>query len=246
MSHAGRAVGIYKDEGAFSLLRRTISFAYNQYLRPQIPAVEDYPQVRDVVIGTEMHRKRMFDDWVPLEVPPSDSNWNGYKTENIDLIENHVEKGDGVVVIGGGFGVTSVVAARQVGIDSSVTIYEGSSFRVETIRRTLELNDVEDRGEVRHAIVGQAVDLAGLAGEADKIPPQELPECDVLEMDCEGAELGILSELRIRPRVIIVETHPQQESSTEDIQNELTQLGYQVVEKVEESVAGHVLAAHRS
>jgi len=40
------------------------------------------------------------------------------------------------------------------------------------------------------------------------IPSNQLPDCDVLEMDCEGADTSILSNLNIRPRVIIVEIHP--------------------------------------
>jgi hypothetical protein len=39
------------------------------------------------------------------------------------------------------------------------------------------------------------------------ISPAELPECDILELDGEGAESLILRNMTIRPRVIAVETH---------------------------------------
>jgi hypothetical protein len=39
------------------------------------------------------------------------------------------------------------------------------------------------------------------------LPPSELPPCNVLELDCEGAEVEILREMNIQPRVILVETH---------------------------------------
>jgi hypothetical protein len=39
------------------------------------------------------------------------------------------------------------------------------------------------------------------------LPASQLPSCDVLQLDCEGAEVGILREMTIQPRVILVETH---------------------------------------
>jgi hypothetical protein len=35
----------------------------------------------------------------------------------------------------------------------------------------------------------------------------QLPSCDVLQLDCEGAEVEIPREMTIQPRVILVETH---------------------------------------
>ena len=35
----------------------------------------------------------------------------------------------------------------------------------------------------------------------------QLPPCDVLELDCEGAEVDILQKMIIQPRGILVETH---------------------------------------
>jgi len=37
------------------------------------------------------------------------------------------------------------------------------------------------------------------------IPPQELPECDVMEFDCEGAELEIINDMQSEPRLLIIE-----------------------------------------
>jgi hypothetical protein len=34
------------------------------------------------------------------------------------------------------------------------------------------------------------------------VAPVELPGCDVLELDCEGAEIVILRDMTIRPRVV--------------------------------------------
>lgn len=40
-----------------------------------------------------------------------------------------------------------------------------------------------------------------------KIPPSELPDCDVLAIDCDGCELDVLDGIEITPRTIIVEHH---------------------------------------
>jgi hypothetical protein len=54
------------------------------------------------------------------------------------------------------------------------------------------------------------------------VRPQFLPQADVIEMDCEGAELEIIENLSIRPRVITVETH----SNHDDVLNALEKIGY--------------------
>jgi len=72
-----------------------------------------------------------------------------------------------------------------------------------------QLNDVDDVVTVEEAIVGDPTTLyQGMADDAEVIDPANLPACDVLEMDCEGSELGILEGMQIRPRVLIVELHP--------------------------------------
>lgn len=39
-------------------------------------------------------------------------------------------------------------------------------------------------------------------------PPQKIPACDVLELDCEGAEIEIIESINFTPRALIVELHP--------------------------------------
>lgn len=79
-----------------------------------------------------------------------------------------------------------------------------------------------------HTIVGDDHHLEGDAGAADVISPMELPPCDVLEMDCEGAETAILSELEIQPRTIIVEAH----WNINEIKSNLAELGYSIVSEM--------------
>jgi hypothetical protein len=54
-----------------------------------------------------------------------------------------------------------------------------------------------------------------------------------LELDCEGAEKEILSEMKIRPDVIIVETHPNFNSGPKIIQEILAQKGYRIVNQLD-------------
>lgn len=128
----------------------------------------------------------------------------------VSSYEELVATGDEVVIIGGGYGVTAVRAAQIVGDSGRVTVYEGGEEQVEVVKETVELNGVSALCETRHAIVGDEKMLYGDSGGADRIPPDELQDCDVLEMDCEGSELQILKNMEIRPDTLIIELHPNQ------------------------------------
>jgi hypothetical protein len=130
----------------------------------------------------------------------------------VSSYEKLATSGDKVVIIGGGYGVTAVRAARIVGEAGHVTIYEGGREQIEVVDKTIELNGVSALCETSHAIIGEEKVLYGNSDGADRIPPGELPDCDVLEMDCEGSELQILENLDIRPETLIVELHPKQYS----------------------------------
>jgi Methyltransferase FkbM domain len=60
------------------------------------------------------------------------------------------------------------------------------------------------------------------------VRPDELPPCDVLELDCEGSEVGILRDMLIEPRIVAVETHGFLGAPTGDVRNVLENRGYQV------------------
>jgi len=116
--------------------------------------------------------------------------------------------GDEVVIIGGGFGITTVHAARQVGGGGLVTVFEGGQIACH-VSRVAQLNGVDNVVTVEELVIGDPTTLyRGMADDVEVIDPADLPACDVLEMDCEGSELGILEGMQIRPRVLIVELHP--------------------------------------
>jgi hypothetical protein len=138
--------------------------------------------------------------------------------------------GDHVVIVGGAWGVSTVVAARQAGKTGKVTVFEGSKKYASYTEETIRLNDVSDRCTVIPCVVGPEFGVyEGDLGE--RVDPRDLPPCDVLEMDVEGSELDILKGMTIRPRVLIVEMHPRQGpySSPNEAYDLLTERQYRVV-----------------
>jgi hypothetical protein len=135
-----------------------------------------------------------------------------------------------VVVVGGGNGITAVRAARIVGETGEVTIYEGGKEAVDKTRNVIKMNGIANQCECHHAIVGDKRNVyGGESTTADIISPDKIPDCDVLEMDCEGSEIDILSELSIQPRAIIAELHPWNFQEPPDTLLEiLTERGYEI------------------
>jgi len=77
------------------------------------------------------------------------------------------------------------------------------------------------------------------------VSAKELKKCNVLEIDCEGAEVDILKELDIKPRVIIVETHPSKGASTKKVSKIMRNRGYRVKVEGEDPSEGHILVAEQ-
>lgn len=153
-----------------------------------------------------------------------------YKSALLDPVRDHVTVAETVINIGGGSGVSTVVAAQQVGPAGRVVCYEGGEEYVELCEESAELNGVSDQTDIRHAIVGDDVNVWGTAGEA--VSPSDLPECDAVVMDCEGAEWSILEGLDQRPRLLVVEVHPQHDVQVAEVQSLLHERGYETsVEK---------------
>jgi hypothetical protein len=240
-----RSFEIIKKEGLISLIKKSILYAiylfpsdyYNNKIWPLLPAVSTYgtynqvevkgthPMKLDDPSGVEINHK-IFDSIIPWDTPSKIKN---FKNPSIEQIYKNYEKGDKIVIIGGGNGVSAVHSARIVGSGGEVKIYEGDESRVRDVKRTLEHNQVFDICEVNHSIVGEA-HLVKSPGNANIIKPSDLPKCDALEMDCEGAEFEILKDLENLPNKIIVELHHKKESSPysspDTIESILKEKGY--------------------
>lgn len=153
---------------------------------------------------------------------------NDHETELLDAIDATVSEGDDVVVVGGGIGVSTLACIERVGSRGTVHTIEASEQAADRIRMTLDANNVQSKATVTHAAVGPVRNLWGRRGTENSISPGDLPDCDVLVMDCEGAEETILENLEIRPRAIIVESHGFLDSPSESVIAELDRLGYEI------------------
>lgn len=186
---------------------------YNRTLRPHLPS-------KIGVFNTVAARRLALFD--------ATDEFPAYEATLIDGVRAAVEPGDDVVVIGGGWGVSSVVAARRAGPDGHVTAFEPARERFGFIDETAALNGVADRVRARRALVGSAVKVDGDGSAADRVPADDLPPCDVLVLDCEGAEAEILRHLAVTPRTVVVETHGCFGTPETETRDALAELGYEV------------------
>lgn len=198
-------------------VRSLLRVPYNRFLRDRLP------RKIGAYNGVAIRYPRLFDieDHVP--------DW---KDGTVASVRETVRVGDRVVEIGSGFGVCTVWAARKATAEGAVTTFEASANRRGIVEETLELNGVADVVSVHHAVVGTDVDVFGELEGASERAPAELPDCDVLVTDCEGAELGILRELRgvdgFDPRSMVIETHGFAGSKTDEVVALLRDWGYEV------------------
>lgn len=136
-------------------------------------------------------------------------------------IERNVRRDDHVVIVGGGYGVSTAISAWATGPDGRVDVYEGSEEWAAANRRLVERANVDERVTVHEAIVGDAVDVWGRSERAPSISPGTLDPGDLLVMDCEGAEMSILMGLSDTPRAAVVECHPDLGADDETIRRQL-------------------------
>lgn len=206
---------IADDRSLQSLTRR----CYNALLRPRLP------RKLGLYNGVVARQPRLLDatDHIP-----------NYKETFLGHVEEAVDGGETVVVIGGGKGIASVVAAEAAGPGGRVVTYEASESQAEICRETLALNDVSHVSTVESSLVGPAKNVYG-GDSADPIGVDDLPAHDTLVMDCEGAEREILSSLadvdghRSADR-IVVETHSRFDAPKGVVTDRLATAGYDVVE----------------
>lgn len=224
-----RVFDIIRNDGIFRLFAKVPGYIYRNSIRKVLPVKEraiynGIPVNRPIVAGDALFGEE--GNWYP-----HDFDRERYETALVKGLRTYCNEGDTVVVVGGGWGVTTTVAAKQVGTTGRVITYEGAFDQVDNTRSTAELNNVKEKVEINHAIVSESISLRGEAAGAEIVSPTELPACDVLELDCEGAELDIIKGIDITPRVILVESHGMFESSTANVRQALTDKGYTITEE---------------
>lgn len=216
---------------AYNLLQR----AYELTVRPYLP------RKIGVYSGVAMRKPRLLD----IED-------QGFVEHNqVHYLREYVHPGDDVGIIGGGRGITATVASRRAAPDGSVDIYEADQSMVKKCRQTLELNYAPEITTLKDRPVGELGETLQIMGfepqstGSEPVKPADLPEYDVLEIDCEGAEQVIIPNLLIRPRVIILEIHPMTGYSLTAAKSDLQGLGYSIVDRTEEDENVPVVLARK-
>lgn len=218
MSKVRKALSIYRQSGlagvadaAAPALLRPIREMY--YGRDELRgAIRDHEVTYN---GVTVAPYRTLDRFVPLSPPPNKGGHARpaeYESGLCTALRDTVRRGDHVVVLGGGLGVTAAVAALSAGPDGYVTCYEGSKWMSQHVRDTMRRNGLADRVHVINGIIVDGRGVIGTRGDDVRtIPVSDLPSCDVLEMDIEGVETDVLADLSVRPRRVVVETHGNKE-----------------------------------
>jgi hypothetical protein len=217
MKMIGKAKKALKEGGVSLLIRRSANFFYRN-LSPVLPY--RYSKYNNVKVPSH----RAFGKIVPLvntEDKPE------YEKGIIESLKRNIREEDKVVICGGGLGVTAVKSAELNKKPENVEVFEGSESQIEKIEETFQKNNIEGI-RIHHSIVGEEKNIWGEKGAANTTQPSELPSCDILEMDIEGSEMKVLEELDIEPRIIIVESHGNFGSPTEEVKKILTEKNYEI------------------
>ncbi len=189
-------LGAVVARAAFAIYRRSA-----RRLLPDIGHVlyGQLPVGRSRKLGDRLFAHRLL--------PPDLRDNPDYERGLMNGLRRVVRPGDRVLVIGGGEGITTSLAAILAGPSGSVVCFEGDRAGIDAVMRTATANGVAERVSCIFAVVGENFGVFGTDIAERILHPSELPPCDVLEMDCEGSEVGILHDMVIQPRAIVVETH---------------------------------------
>lgn len=149
---------------------------------------------------------------------------SNYESSLIQALHTYIRPEDRVSIVGAGLGVTTALAGS---LARSVVCYEASKPYARITSETVRINGLSNVTLIE-AVVAEDRAVYGREKTNRILPPESLEDCDLLEMDCEGAEVLILRQMKIRPRVIVVETHGLYGAPTAMIQDLLQGLGYTV------------------
>lgn len=199
-----------------NILRGMLRPAYNRFLRNRLP-------LKYAVMGGVVTRGvRLLD--IQDSLPK-------YKEVNIAAIKKWVRYDDVVVEVGSGQGVCTVWAARMAPGGKIIT-FEGSEEMCNVTKDTMAVHSQtltnNPEVEIHNEIIGPDVDVWGASEHVTRCSPSDLPDCDVLIMDCEGAELDILQNLSTTPRTCIIEAHPNKGVDPDDVVEELESRGHEI------------------
>jgi hypothetical protein len=222
-----KARDIVRAQGILGLVRRSMAYAYRRGVRPCIPGKPVYYDGIPIC-----HDRNWVDELIPRAwVPHGCADEPAYEPTLVAAMRDIVRSGDTVVIVGAGLGVTAVVSALCAGPSGIVQCFEASKQYVAFAQKTAARNKLSNIS-VHHAVVAKPIYVYGGGRDLGPIrSPSQLPSCDVLELDCEGAEVDILRQLTIQPRAIVIETHGLFGAPTELVRRLLEERGFVVSDR---------------
>lgn len=216
-----KALDTYERRGAVALASSGTQYVYNRYVRGNLPRkTTEYN-------GVSVRAERLFDSVIPFQL--GHPNPQDYEAAIVRSLKEHIEEGDSVVIVGGGWGVSTVVAAELAGPTGHVDTYEGAADYCDYIAETVRLNGVNETVSIHHTIVGEEISLRGESRGATVLSPKSLSECDILVLDCEGAEKQIIEGMNCNPGVVVAETHGIFGSPTPKVRDVLESKAYETI-----------------
>jgi len=164
-----------------------------------------------------------------------------FKPEGVETVQEYIQPNDHVVEVATGHGVFSLICSVN---GATVKSYEHDPSQIEDAKRLHKLIGVDDTIEIIQGFVCEPEDCPPTVPDSDCVTPSELPESDVLLLDCEGAELQIIASVEPRPPLVIVETHPPQGTPSDDVEGLLLERGYDIQSKRSVNAEKDIIVAH--
>lgn len=226
-----RGIKKLKEEDPYNFLKNVSYFIYFKTMRSFMPTI-GHVEKNYIKMPLEFMQEKRLDSLMGC----SKSNKN-FEGGLINCHKKMTKRGDSITIIAGGFGVSATHASRITGElkSSKITIYEGSKYQYNIIKKVLEINNVKTNIILNKAIVGEPINVYGDGSEiTEVINPEILDDCDVLELDCGGSEMYILEKMKIRPRKMIIEIHPWLFSNGKkytDLLKLISSYGYTIIHK---------------
>jgi hypothetical protein len=204
------------DEGGVkTLLWRALRKSYDIILRPFMPRRQGQYN------GVKVKKAKVLEETLDYD----EVNSPNFEEQNIVALKDYIESEDDVLILGGGWEITTVHAHNALE-EGSVTVIEGGRKQKQLLEQTLSLNEVEEV-ETIHGIVGDPKSIYGDTGGCPTLDINDFNP-DVLQMDIEGSECSVLENMEIKPRVVIVESHGHQGCSSKEVKEKLESKGYMV------------------
>jgi len=221
---------VYQTEGASSLAQKGAKFAirnlYGKFIRPYLAPDQPASWRNEITVISDDYDNHLLDPYFFYSNDYPNTDFVGFQA-----LRNYVSNGDTVLIIGAGNGVSMTVAARNTCPEGRVVGYEAGRQHTDHARETIAANGYSDCCTVHHAVIGEVNEAWSPPESADVVSPSDLPDCEFVQMNCEGAELKILREFDIRPAAMHVQVHECFGAPVDAVEAELDRLGYSIVRR---------------